>query len=143
MKPISRGELQNNIQSAEVFFDDKCQPQILGVKKDSYCHFFDPFIIGDDDVKLRLDWNDLDSNGYPTLDADFYDIKTGKQKKLKSARLKAHHTKASTGKGRAYEWRFNGASYKFRIVVHWVASSSEKITIGDEVTAKVIKKKSC
>jgi hypothetical protein len=46
--------------------------QELTPRRGSNCQFFERFPARAYDVALGLDWNDLDSEGNPTLDADFY-----------------------------------------------------------------------
>lgn len=65
-------------------------------------------MLGPYKIHLRLHWEELDNQGNPTLDADFYDLTTGKKDKSKK-KDKAHHTKATIIDGkRIYEWKFNG-----------------------------------
>ena len=67
--------------------------QELTPRRGSICQFFERFPAGDCDVALRLDWNDLDSEGNPTLDADFYRRGTDIMDKSMRTHV-AHHTKA-------------------------------------------------
>jgi hypothetical protein len=138
VKPIRRGGLENNISSATVTFSDTGETCILKTRSNSACHFFERFTVGNDDIQLRLDWSDLDHNGYPTLDADFINKKNGKHRSVKGKRHCAHHTASSPGKGRCYEWTFDGFSRQFSIKVAWRASMSESFHVGDFCSAEVI-----
>ena len=138
MKPIRRGELENNISSATVTFSDTNETCVLKTRQGSVCHFFEQFTVGDDAIQLRLHWSDLDHNGHPTLDADFLDKRTGKHRSLKGKRLRAHHTVSSPDKGRSYEWGFDGFSRQFRVKVVWLATMSERFQVGASFSAEVI-----
>jgi hypothetical protein len=46
----------------------------LGNGGASQCLFFEKFLCGEFEIQLRLDWNQLDEHGGPTLDADVYKI---------------------------------------------------------------------
>jgi len=139
MKPIGRGELKKEIGSATVIFFDKKERHLLAVKSNSSCHFFDRFCVGKDEVQLRLDWSDIDENGYPVLDADFYDIKTKKKKKLKGSRLRSHHTNSIDGRGRMYSWEFNGYTRPFKVQVVWLLKGSCNASATATGSAVVIK----
>jgi hypothetical protein len=106
MKPIQNGELENNIESAYVQYLDTGEKELLSTKSGSRCHFFDPIFLDDDKVILRLDWGDIDTNGNPTLDADFYKTQTGKKRSLSGVRRTSHHTNSTTNENRSYEWVF-------------------------------------
>lgn len=138
MKPIRRGELENNISSATVTFSDTNETCILKTRPSSACHFFERFSVGETEIQLRLDWSDLDNDGYPTLDADFIDQKTGKHRSLKGKRQCAHHTASSAGQGRCYEWVFDGFSLRFSVKVVWLANVSDGLLLGDSCSAEVI-----
>lgn len=138
MKPIRRGELEDNIASATMTFSDTGETCALKTRGGSVCHFFDRFTVGDDNVQLRLDWSDLDHNGQPTLDADFMDRKTGKHRSVQGKRRSAHHTTSSSGGGRRYEWAFDGSSRQFSVAVAWRASVSESLYFGDLCSAEII-----
>ncbi len=140
MNPIRRGELENNISSATVTFSDTGETYDLNTKPDSSCHFFNPFTIGNDDIQLRLHWSDLDHKGQPTLDADFINKKTGKHRSVKGKRKSAHHTASSPGKGRCYEWAFDGVSRQFSVKVTWLASMQESIYVSSFISSEIISK---
>jgi len=138
VKPIRRGELEDNISSATVTFSDTDETCVLKTRPSSACHFFEPFTAGDDDIQLRLHWSDLDHNGHPTLDADFIDKKTGKHRSLNGKRLCAHHTASSPGKGRSYEWVFDGFIRQFSVKIVFLATVSESFQVGAFFSAEVI-----
>ena len=139
MNPIRRGQLEHNISSVTVVFLDTNETKILVTKPNSVCHFFEPFQVENDTIKLRLDWSDLDEMERPTLDADFFDSKTGKKRSLKGKRRNAHHTAPINSEGRIYEWEFKNFTRPFIVKVCWIASLIEKFTATDIVTAEVIR----
>ena len=141
--PIHSGELENNILSASVTFSDTGETVALKTRADSYCHFFERFTVGNDEIQLRLDWSVLDNDGYPMLDADFIDKKTGKHRKLKGKRERAHHTASSPGLGRCYEWVFGEYNRQFSVTVAWCANLSEGVHLGDSCSAEVISAACC
>lgn len=128
-----------DIESAKVIFVDTDQEHLLCTKPNSNCHFFDKFQVENDTIQLRLDWNDLDVDGFPTLDADFHNPDTGKKRKLKGKRKDSHHTKAIENEGRTYEWGFDECKLKFKVVVVFSASITESMCVGDLCIADVIK----
>jgi hypothetical protein len=86
----------------------------LGDGGPSQCLFFEEFAVDGFAVKLRLDWNDLDQNGDPTLGTDIY--KDGK--KLLADRDKWHHTpKILDGGEWVYAWSFRGKQLRFKVQV--------------------------
>jgi len=138
MEPIRRSQLERNISSATVEFMDTGETKNLETKYNSYCHFFEAFQVENDTIKLRLDWSDLDENGYPTLDADFFDSQTGKKHPLKSERGNAHHTPTINSKERSYEWKFKNCKRHFKIKVCWTVSITESMNVADSCSAEVI-----
>ena len=139
MKPIKRGELECHIKSATVEFLDSGETITLSTKQNSVCHFFDEFQVDDDTVILRLDWSDLDENGNPTLDADFYDRNTNKKHTLKGERRDAHHTSSIKAGDRKYCWEFKGYQQPFKVTVCWLASITATVKVGCSFTAEVIR----
>ncbi len=119
-------------------FSDTGETCVLETKPGSACHFFKLFTIGEDDIQLRLDWSDLDKNEQPKLDADFRNKNTGKHRSLKGKRQCAHHTESSPGKGRCYEWVFDGYSSRFSVEVVWLAPVSEGLYFDELCSAEVI-----
>lgn len=130
-----------DIDSAKVIFLDSMEEHCLHPRIGSNCHFFDKFEAGGDSIQLRLDWGDLDANGWPTLDADFYHLETGKKRNLKGKRRDAHHTKATPNEGRSYEWTFEECNLKFKVLVVINASIVEAAHATDQSSAEVSKAK--
>lgn len=139
MEPISPGQLHENIESAVVTFSDTGEVCTLTTRERSASHFLPRFIVGDDEIQLRLDWSDFDSNGQPTLDADFIDRETGTHRALRGKRRDAHHTESSPGEGRCYEWEFDGFSRQFSVAVTWRAMASAKAQGTASCSAEVIR----
>lgn len=139
MEPIRPGHLHDNIESALVTFSDTGEIRTLTTRESSASHFFPRFIVGDDEIQLRLDWSDIDSNGHPTLDADFIDRESGTHRALQGKRRDAHHTESARSKGRYYEWEFNGFSQQFSVAVTWRATVSELSHATAYCSAEVIR----
>jgi hypothetical protein len=114
----NRFAIQDEIASVKVTFADNGEIRFLVNRKHSRCHFFERFCVGDDEIQLRLDWGDEVSSGFPTLDADFYDFKTNKKKRLKGQRLKSHNTEPEVG-ARKYNWSFKDFNRTFSVQVVW------------------------
>ncbi len=139
MKPMKRGELKHTICAAYAEYLDTGDTEQLTTKGESNCLFFDPFLVDNHKVALRLDWSDIDADGHPTLDADFYDPETGKKHSLTGERRAAHHTNTVGSEGRIYEWEFKEHSRPFKVVVHWIAKAEENLTMSDSVSCEVIR----
>jgi hypothetical protein len=139
LEPIKRGQLEHNIESANVVFLDTGDSIRLETKPDSVCHFFEPFQVGNDAITLRLDWSDLDENGNPTLDADFVDSKTNKKQSLKGERRDAHHTSSLGDRGRSYSWEFKNYKRPFKVLVCWLVSASLNVKFDCSASAEVIR----
>jgi hypothetical protein len=139
MEPIRRGQLYENIESAIATFGDTGETLILTTRGQSANHFFPRFMVGDDEIQLRLDWSDLDSSGQPTLDADFIDRETRTHRDLRGTRRDAHHTESSLGEGRSYAWEVGGFSRQFSVAVTWRAAVSEKLQATDSYSAEIIR----
>jgi hypothetical protein len=139
MKPIRRGQLDENIDSAIVTFSDTGEVCTLTTHRDSANHFFPHFIVGDYEIRLRLDWTCIDSNGQPMLDANFIDKETGIERRRKGARIDAHNTESLPGEHRCYNWSFSGFTRQFSVSVTWRASVSENIQLTDSYSAEVIR----
>lgn len=131
--------LHENIESAVVTFSDTGEVHTLTTRERSASHFFPRFRVDDDEIQLRLDWSDSDSNGRPMLDADFIDCKTGKHRTLRGNRRDAHHTESLLGEGRRYEWEFKGFGRQFSVAVTWCATISGNLQITDWCSAEVIR----
>jgi hypothetical protein len=139
MEPIRSGQLHENIEAVTVTFSDTGDVQTLTTRERSANHFFPRFSVGSDEIQLRLDWSDLDSNGQPMLDADFIDSKTGKHRTLQGRRRDAHHTTSSAGEGRCYVWEFDGFSRQFSVAVTWRATVTEQSHATVSCSAQVIR----
>lgn len=139
VKPIKRGQLQEEIDAAVVEFLDTGEEITLETKGDSACHFFQRFNVGDDKVQLRIDWSDIDDNNHPVLDADFYSSKTGRKRSLKGCRLESHHTAAE--KGRQYDWSYKNYKKPFKVKVRWLARAEMNATAIATAVATVSKGK--
>ncbi len=111
--------------------------QELTTKQGSVCQFFEPFECGGYKVVLRLDWKDLDSQGNPMLDADFYNLSTDKIDKSMTAQP-AHHTQAQGEGERTYLWEFADESRKLRVTLTWLVSITAVVKFSDSCSAKVI-----
>ncbi len=112
--------------------------QDLTTRNRSVCHFFEAFECGGYRVQLRLDWTDLDSQGNPTLDADFYSLKTGEMDKSMKAHV-AHHTPSQSGGERTYHWDFAGETIRLRVTLIWSVSVTCGVATYDFVSAEVIR----
>lgn len=139
MKPIRRGQLENVIDSAYVVRLDTGEKLTLNTKGESYCHFFDPIDIEKYKIIFRIDWFDLDAGGHPTLDADFYDIKTNKKLQNTGERHAAHHTETKDSKFRVYEWEFGEIQWAFKVVVRWLINVAETIPVSDYASCEVFR----
>ncbi len=81
---------------------------ILGTKVRSYCHFFDRVPYEGYEIGLRLDWKQIDLNGDPTLDADFFPPGSSKPDKAMKA-SPAHNISKSVNSSSgeiAYEFQY-------------------------------------
>lgn len=130
-KPVSE------IDSAFAINMDTDEKQELAVRDGSYCHFFEPIEVVGHIVKLRLDWGDLDDEGRPTLDADFYDVESGKKLRNSGNRRPAHRTKASSESGRVYEWQFSSENLRLKVVVHCTLQLHDELKVLDVAVADV------
>ncbi len=113
------------------------ETQELWVRERSYCHFFEPFEVAGYLVKLRLDWKDLDEQGRPTLDADFYNAISEKKLKNSGKRRSAHRTKSTSQFGRIYEWEFKTENLRLKVVLHYTVALHDELEIADVVVADV------
>ncbi len=112
--------------------------QELTTKNGSVC-FFEPFVCGDHKVQLRLEWKDLDNQGNPTLDADFYSLKTGEMDKSMKAHV-AHHTLlAQSGGERTYVWEYADESRRLRVTLIWSMSVTCGAKTDVSTSAQVIR----
>lgn len=136
MKPVKRGELESHIEWAIVEFLSTGKSKKLGTRQDSVCHFFDPFMVGNDRIQLRLDWSDLDKHSNPKLDADFYDSKTNIKCSLRGERKNAHHTPATDGT-RTYCWEFKNYKLPFKVNIGWLLSADATTGTSCSISLKI------
>jgi hypothetical protein len=118
VSPVTNEDLQSGSVRALVTDVSTGVTQELTTRKDSSCLFFEPFECAPYEVRLRLDWKDLDEQGNPTLDADFYHLKTGAMDKPMKKHA-AHHTSAGAAGGRIYEWEFADEFRHLRVTLTW------------------------
>lgn len=106
-----------HIISATAIDCDTGEEQSLRTIEGSGCHFFERFLVGEFEVRLRLDWTDPDDNGDPMLDADFYH--PGETRDIKEMkRLSAHQTnKTIDPVSGVLLYDFGYASKKLRLVI--------------------------
>lgn len=117
---------------------DTGEKEILTMREDSCCLFFDELVIENYKIKLRIDWSDLDVAGHPTLDADFYDATTGKKLPLKGDRSVAHHTCSISSQARIYKWEFRKFDRPFKVMVCWIVSVKDSISMLDRASCDVL-----
>lgn len=141
MEPINKGILQEEINKVIIELLDTGEEFTLETKAESACHFFQRFTVDDDEIQLRIDWSDIDDNGHPVLDADFYCSKTRRKRSLKGSRLKSHHTNTAPETGRQYVWSYKNHKRPFKAKVWWLARAETKVTAKMKVEATVIKGK--
>jgi hypothetical protein len=127
----------SEIDSAFATNIDTNETQELSVREGSYCHFFVPFEVAGHIVKLRLDWKDLDEQGRPTLDADFYDARSNKKLKNSGDRRPAHRTKSTSQFGRIYEWEFKTENLRLKVVLHCTVALHDNLEATDVVVVDV------
>jgi len=137
MDSFRNGGLKKIIDSACVIRLNTGEIQELSTNGDSCCHFFEPVNIEDYKITFRLDLSDLDKDGNPTLDADFYDYKTNKILPNLGERYKAHHTNTINHNTRVYEWEFNEVKLTFKVMVRWLAEIEEKAITSTKVICEV------
>jgi hypothetical protein len=118
---MSPEELEKRI--ARAVATDLATGQIQNLVRNGRCHFFQRFRSGSYDVQLRLDWDDL-VEGFPRLDADFYDSVTNVIDKSMKGHL-AHHTNAEPSQDtQSYVWEYEDSRRHLRIDLSWWASGS-------------------
>lgn len=103
-----------NLVDAIAVYDDGTKVQlsqkVLGNGGPSQCLFFDPIPLGDRELRLRLDFNDLDQNGDPMLDASLF----REDEKAPSDQRKLHHTRKCCENGEwCYSWQHEGYDLRF------------------------------
>ena len=138
MNPLAVEDLQSGSVRALATNVSTGVTQELTTRNGSSCHFFEPFECSGYEVRLRLDWKDLDDQGNPTLDADFYSLNTGAMDKSMKAHP-AHHTSAGAASERTYEWEFADESRHLRVRLTWLKTLSGELTMQGKVSCKVIR----
>jgi hypothetical protein len=138
MNHLAMSHVFEDVESVVVTFSDTGKTLVLTTRKGSSQHFFPKFVVGDDEIQLRLDWSDPDTKGRPTLDADFINRGTGRHRAVQGRREPAHHTAASLGDDRRYEWVFDGFTTKFTVAVTWRKTFSASLGFSGSLTAVVI-----
>jgi hypothetical protein len=137
--------IPQSIVSAEATDSRTSNKYSLGTKSGSNCQFFDRFPTRNYEIQLRLDWNEVDSDGNPMLDADVY--LPGETKPIKeSVKFPSHHTPKlkdqSTGLY-IYEFTFDGTELSFRVqythnqqitAVSNIVAAPENSTMSRELT---------
>jgi len=116
------------------------QKKQLTTRNDSHCSFFEHYSFDNTVVQHRLDWKDLDNNGFPTLDADFYIASTNK--KINNTTAKAsHHTRSSENNMRVYKWNYLNENIEYQVTVTFRESIEEMLNLQADCDATVIKGK--
>ena len=138
MNPLRPEDLQSGAVRAFVKDLLTGESQELTTRSGSASHFFEPFNCGGYNVRLRLDWRDLDAQGNPKLDADFYSLLTGEIDKSMKAHV-AHHTAAQTEGERTYEWEYADESRKLLVTLIWSVSVTCVAKAGLSCSAEVIR----
>ena len=138
MVPTAPRRFDENMASVTVTFEDTGETVELTTRPGSGHHFFERLAVGDDEVQLRLDWSDLDSNGQPMLDADFINPENGRHRPLHGERKAAHHTESDAEDTRRYEWEFKGFSRRFTVAVTWRLSIADTAHVISSCTVKLI-----
>ena len=116
--------------------------QELSTRPSRIQHFFEPFECGPVRVELRIDWEDIDADGNPTLDANLYDSVTHRRVKSKDAK-DAHHTPAKGAGERAFDWEFEDKVLPLRVTLMWSVSMFCEATVTATLTAEVHRAQEC
>ena len=139
MEPLTPEKLKKRFARAWATDLSTEQTYDLTVRHGSRCHFFKPFPAGPYMVQLRLDWQDIDSHGNPTLDADFHDPETGKID-VSMRRHAAHHTCSQSDGCQTYLWEFRDARRQLQIGLSWrVILPHAKVHLTASCTRRVIR----
>ncbi|MDZ4178469.1 MAG: hypothetical protein U1E29_04440 [Coriobacteriia bacterium] len=86
------------------------------------CHFLERFEVGPFEVQLRLDWGDIDGNGFPRLDADFY-CRGARELDRSMRGHESHHTDSVDDALHIYVWRYEDERRHLRIDLAWRAEA--------------------
>ncbi len=138
MKPLKPEDLQTGTMRAQATDMLTGASQELTTKNGSVCQFFEPFECGGYKVQLRLDWKDIDRQGNPMLDADFYNLSTGTMDKSMRGKP-AHHTPAQGDGERTYLWEYADDLRKLRVTLTWSVSTTGTLSFGGSCSAEVIR----
>ncbi|MCX5973344.1 MAG: hypothetical protein NTU59_01465 [Coprothermobacterota bacterium] len=138
MSPLTKEDLRSGLVHASAMDLSTGKIEELSTRPRSICHFFEPFVCGSYRICLRLDWKDLDGQGNPILDADFYYLGTDKIVKSMKAH-EAHHTMAQGDEDRTYEWEFADESRKLRVTLAWSMSFSIAVKANVSLSMKVFR----
>lgn len=138
MIPLKPEDLQSGKIRAAAMDMSTETTQELSTKNGSTSHFFEPFESCGYKIQLRLDWNDLDSQCNPMLDADFYNPITGKMDKSMKSHP-AHHTQAQGNGERIYIWKFLDDLRMLCVALIWSESLTSTIGITDYCSAELIR----
>ncbi len=130
MKPLKPEDLQSGTVRAWAMDLLTGASQELTTKNGSVCQFFEPFECGGYKVQLRLDWKDIDKQGNPTLDADFYNLTTGMMDKSMRGQP-VHHTLAQGNGERTYLWEYADDLRKLRVTLIWSVSVTNELNLED------------
>ncbi len=136
MKPLTPEDLQSGTVRARVTDVLTGASQELTTKNGSVCQFFELFECGGYKVQLRLDWKDIDRQGNPTLDADFYNLSSGMMDKSMRGQS-VHHTPAQGDGERTYLWEYADDLRKLRVTLTWSVSVTSELNLGDFCSAEV------
>jgi hypothetical protein len=137
--PLTPQDLRSGVVHAQATDLLTGKSEELVTKPRSICHFFEPFVSGGYDVRLRLDWKDRDSQGNPRLDADFYDLTTGKMAKSMRAHEAHHTTAALDDQGRTYAWDFGSDSRSMRVTLTWSVAATCEVRVTATCDVQVIR----
>lgn len=135
---LTREELQSGRVHAVATDLSTGASQELTIREGSRNHFFEPFECGGYQIQLRIDWTDLDDQGSPTLDADFYDPATHAMDKSMRADA-AHHTPAQADSERTYVWEFRDERRCLRVTLTWLQSLASEASATPTLSLRVIR----
>lgn len=106
----------------------------LTVRSGSGCHFTERFSHGSWEIALRVDWSDLDANGDPCLDADFF--RPGSSRPDKTMKLHtSHHTRKSLhtdGRLLVYAFQYEGLALSFLLRLARVGDATGSAALVDK-----------
>lgn len=110
------GSIPEGVVSAALVDTVAGTEELLITRTGSGCHFADRIPHGKYEIGLRFDWTDLDKNGDPTLDADFYH--PGDSKPIRSLKAhRAHHTRKGQCGAEAWVYPFEFEGLQLELVL--------------------------